>query len=168
MTEVVSTAAADSPTTSDTLHDIHFGSSFLPASAGNANPSRDALFSLKCECRLLAAAYRGIYSRTPLLVDAQKPASLDATASGKLWADARSSSTVYAAFPSTSSSTATAGSKATEHRFSGKVEPAKEVDCVLIWDEELQVGLPLLPFSKLAAEADPRAKCTYRASRLRG
>ncbi|ORY77190.1 hypothetical protein BCR35DRAFT_305456 [Leucosporidium creatinivorum] len=114
MAQVAASAAA---TASDTLHDIHFGSSFLSASEAGAGASQqDALYSLKY---------------------ASKPTSLDASAAGTLWADAGSSSAVYAAFPSTSSSSTAAG-KATEHRFSGKVESAKEVDCVLIWDEELQ------------------------------
>lgn len=152
MAQVAASAAA---TVSDTLHDVHFGSSFLSASQAGAGANQpDAVFSLKCESDGYQAALHGLHalSKSVLIAiastDASKPASLDAGASGKLWADPSSSSAVYAAFPSTGSS-ATAGGKAVEHRFSGKVESAKEVDCVLIWDEELQVR-------SSTADPDPR------------
>lgn len=66
---------------------------------------------------------------------------MDVAQAGLLWADTTAPGSLFASFPSTSGTVN--GSNATnhhnEHYYSGKIEPAKEVDCMLIWDEALQV-----------------------------
>ncbi|KDE06815.1 hypothetical protein MVLG_02851 [Microbotryum lychnidis-dioicae p1A1 Lamole] len=121
-------AAASSTSTtatvaSDTLHDIHLGASFL------RRHDDDALVSLR-------------YT--------QKPVSLGSAATGLLWVHPSSNANstppgtrnVLAAFPiETSTSSAQGGSgqqRTGEVRFTGQVQNSKDVDCVLVWDEQLQ------------------------------
>ncbi|SCZ88663.1 BZ3500_MvSof-1268-A1-R1_Chr10-2g03037 [Microbotryum saponariae] len=121
-------AAAGSTSTtatvaSDTLHDIHLGASFL------RRHDDDALVSLR-------------YT--------QKPVSLGSAATGLLWVHPSSNANstppgtrnVLAAFPiETSTAPASGGSgqqRTGEVRFTGQVQNSKDVDCVLVWDEQLQ------------------------------
>ncbi|SCV73649.1 BQ2448_6079 [Microbotryum intermedium] len=117
-------AVASTPAVaSDTLHDIHLGASFL------RRDDDDALVSLR-------------YT--------QKPVSLGSAASGLLWVHPSSNANatppgttnVLASFPigaSTSPALGGSGKQPTgEVRFTGQVQSSKGVDCVLVWDEQLQ------------------------------
>ncbi|KAK4047649.1 hypothetical protein OIV83_005307 [Microbotryomycetes sp. JL201] len=128
---------------SDTLHDIHFGASFW-----NAGAARDSGRSGDAES-LVAIRY------------STKPGSLDNSKPGKIWAShahvngnettgvTAAPASVYATFASTSAassaSSANNGKKSHMepsmtgmHGFVGKIEDTKAVDCVLVWDDDLQ------------------------------
>lgn len=61
-TGMAQAAASAAATVSDTLHDVHFGYSFLSASEAGAGASQqDAFFSLKCEFASSLAARRRLY-----------------------------------------------------------------------------------------------------------
>ncbi|KAM0790008.1 hypothetical protein ACM66B_005338 [Microbotryomycetes sp. NB124-2] len=131
------------PTNPDTLHDIHFGASFWQESAAVRDQrtphAAQSLVSIR-------------YST--------KPGSLDNSQPGKIWASSQTSHangsnndhsmSLYATFGSTSNAAASSSalsfngknkadaSMAGLHGFVGKVEDTKMVDCVLVWDDDLQ------------------------------
>ncbi|KAM0747937.1 hypothetical protein T439DRAFT_328598 [Meredithblackwellia eburnea MCA 4105] len=88
--------------------DVNLGSTFLSPSSG------DSLYSFRFS---------------------QKPASLDAVASGTVSGNPNVPNALFASFPAVHSGSAPQGSNEHEHWFSGSVVAAKEVDCVLIWDD---------------------------------
>ncbi|KAK4051734.1 hypothetical protein OIO90_004558 [Microbotryomycetes sp. JL221] len=120
----------------DTLHDIHFGSSFrLSNDAAGQSAARPG--SANVHGDIVALRY------------SNKPGSLDSSRAGKIWSsDQRGQDpllpvNVYATFASNSSSTTpAAGSTDVDmtglHGFVGKAEDAREFDCVLVWDDDLQ------------------------------
>lgn len=121
-------------TSSDPL-DVHFGPSF-----GNPSSSNEGVYAFRCQ--LLSPHSWPQPADLPPAADSQKPHSLDPTKPGTLSVHPSVPDSLYATFPSTAASGPGAGgARELDVRFSGQATAAKEVECVLIWDEGLQVRL---------------------------
>jgi hypothetical protein len=78
------------------------------------------------------------------LPDQTKPASLDPSASGTLFrapSTSKGEGAIWASFPTTKTGVGKNKNKAVEQRFTVTEQPSKEkeVEVVLVWDEETQV-----------------------------
>lgn len=76
-----------------------------------------------------------------LLTDAQKPHSLDTSSPGTISAVPTNPDSILASFPSTSSSSTNGNGvgDGKELWFTGQQVQTRDVDCVLVWDDALQV-----------------------------
>ncbi|KAK4702239.1 hypothetical protein P7C70_g3989, partial [Phenoliferia sp. Uapishka_3] len=125
--------------------DVHFGQSFAPSSSHH-----EALYAFR-------------YSN--------KPASLDPSLPGTLSGNAHAANSFYASFPALRQPNAAengASKSECDHWFSGVIAPAKDVDCVLVWDEDLQsYSLERLDSTvKLAHERPPKGKVLHTHASL--
>ncbi|KAL8291367.1 hypothetical protein RQP46_002345 [Phenoliferia psychrophenolica] len=91
-----------------------------------------------------------------------KPSSLDDSRPGTLSGSATSSTALFTSFPSKT--------EGGDHWFSGSIAPAKEVDCVLLWDEATQsYTLERLESTvKLSHERAPKGTVLHEHASLPG
>ncbi|KAI5476006.1 hypothetical protein MNV49_000520 [Pseudohyphozyma bogoriensis] len=127
------------------VHDVKFGQSFLQDDGEHA-----PLFAFR-------------YS--------QKPQSLDTTRPGTLSANPANPAALLASFPAVSSGSGSASSESGkgkdkhDHWFTAQQVPSKEVDCILVWDDEAQTFVleRLDSTVKLSHDRAPRASLQHHS-----